>query len=294
MGKRGRARLRIGCVVNDRRIYVSADMEGTAGVSLWRQCDHTNGTEYPVYRRYMSREVAAAVAGAKEGGASDVLVNDSHGSMANLLWDELPSDVRVISGSRKPKSMMEGVDSGFHGAIFTGYHAKAGHANGVLAHTYVGSAMFDVRINGRSCSEALINAAVAGCYGVPLLMISGDNAIVDEITETLPWVVGVRVKDGIGNMSANSISPVAAQQALREGARNAVENAVRAKPFTFEPPFDLQITTTQIEYAEFIGGVPGVERIDARTVRYKSGDYLDAYRMFVTAYRLAVAAGAAA
>ncbi|HEY9180591.1 MAG TPA: M55 family metallopeptidase, partial [Candidatus Baltobacteraceae bacterium] len=245
--------------MKDLRIYISSDMEGTAGVSIWRQCDHTNSTEYPVYRRYMSREVAAAVKGAKDAGAGDVLVNDSHGSMANLLWDELPDDVRVISGSRKPKSMMEGVEAGFAGAIFTGYHAKAGHANGVLAHTYVGSAIFDVRINGRSCSEALINAAVAGCYGVPLLMVSGDRAIVDEITETLPWVVGVPVKDGIGNMSANSRSPQAAQQALRAGARAAVESAGRAKLFTFEPPFDLQITTTQMEYAEFIAGVPGIE-----------------------------------
>jgi D-amino peptidase len=286
--------VRIVGIVNDLRIYVSADMEGTAGVSIWRQCDYTNGTEYPVYRRYMSREVAAAVAGAKEAGARDVLVNDSHGSMANLLWDELPSDVRMISGSRKPKSMMEGVDGGFDGAIFTGYHAKAGHANGVLAHTYVGSAMFDVRINGRSCSEALINAAVAGCFGVPVLMVSGDSAIVDEITEMLPWVVGVPVKDGIGNMSANSLSPDAAQQALRAGARAAVENAANAKLFTFDAPFDLQITTTQIEYAEFIAGVPGIERLDARTVRYRSVDYIDVYRMFVTAYRLAVAANAAA
>lgn len=269
-------------------------MEGTAGVSIWRQCDHTNATEYPIYRRYMSREVAATVSGAKDAGASEVLVNDSHGSMANLLWDELPGDVRMISGSRKPKSMMEGVDGGFAGAIFTGYHAKAGHADGVLAHTYVGSAIFDVRMNGKSCSEALINAAVAGCYGVPLLMVAGDRALVDEITQTLPWVVGVPVKDGIGNMSSNSLSPQAAQQALREGARKAVDGAANAKPFTFDAPFELQITTTQVEYAEFIAGVPGIERVDARTIRYRSNDYLEVYRMFVTAYRLAVAAGAAA
>lgn len=269
-------------------------MEGTAGVSIWRQCDYTNGTEYPVYRRYMSREVAAAVAGAKEGGATGLLINDSHGSMANLLWDELPADVRMISGSRKPKSMMEGLDETFDGAMFTGYHAKAGHANGVLAHTYVGSAIFDVRINGRSCSEALINAAVAGCYGVPVLLVSGDRAIVDEVTEALPWVVGIPVKDGIGNMCANSLSPQAAQRALREGARAAAENAAGAKPFTFAAPFELQITTTQMEHAEFISGVPGIERVDARTIRYRSGNYLDVYRMFVTAYRLAVAAGAPA
>ncbi|HLI97417.1 MAG TPA: M55 family metallopeptidase [Candidatus Baltobacteraceae bacterium] len=276
------------------RIYISADMEGTAGVSLWRQCDHTNATEYPMYRRYMSREVAAAANGAKQGGAAEVLVNDAHGSMANLLWDELPPDVRMISGSRKPNSMMQGINEGFEGAIFTGYHAKAGHPDGVLAHTYVGSAIFDVRINGRPCSEALINAAVAGCHGVPLIMISGDRAIVDEITSALPWVVGVPVKAGIGNMCANSLSPAAAQQVLQEAAQRAVQDAARAKVFAFEAPFELRITTTQIEYAEFVAGVPGVERIDGRTVSYCSDDYLNVYRMFVTAYRLVVAAGAAA
>lgn len=275
-------------------IYISCDMEGTAGVTLWRQCDHKDTSEYPVYRRYMSKEVAATIAGAKAAGATDVLVNDSHGSMANLLWDELPHDVRVIAGSRKPGSMTEGLAPHFVGAIFTGYHAKAGHANGVLAHTYVGNAIYDVRINGRPCSEALINAAVAGCYGVPLLMLSGDRAIVDEITEQLPWVVGVAVKDGIGNMSANSLSPAAAQQALHDAAVDAVEKRARARPFRFEPPFELEIATTQIEHTEFIAGVPGIERIGARRVRYRCDDYLVLYRMFVTAYRLAAAANAAA
>ncbi len=276
------------------KIYVSADMEGTAGVALSRQCDYTNATEYPIYRRYMSREVASVIEGARDAGAGEFLVNDSHGSMANLLWEELPDDVRLISGSRKPSSMVEGLDREYAGAIFTGYHAKAGHADGVLAHTYVGGAIFDVRINGRSCSEALINAAVAGCHGVPLLMLAGDKAIVDEITEQLPWVVGVTVKHGIGSLSTNSLSPARAQTALREGAKRALEGAARAKVFTFDPPFELQLTTTQVAHADYIAGVPGIERIDGRTVRYRHDDYLTLYRMFVTAYRLAVAAGAAA
>lgn len=273
---------------------MSCDMEGIAGVAVWRQCDHTNTSEYPAYRRYMSQEVAAAIDGAKAGGAGDILVNDSHGSMVNVLWDELPTDVRMITGSRKPGSMTEGLTSAFTGAIFTGYHAKAGHRDGVLAHTYVGNALYDVRINGRTCSEALINAAVAGSHGVPLLMLSGDRAIVEEITEQLPWVVGVAVKDGIGNMSANSLSPVAAQAALREGAERAVRDRARAKPFSFEAPYKLEISTTQMEHAEFIAGVPGVERVDGRTVRYGCDDFATLYRMFVTAYRLAVAACAPA
>lgn len=269
-------------------------MEGTAGVSIWRQCDFTNTTEYPIFRRYMSQEVAAVIEGARSSGGSEFIVNDSHGSMVNLLWDELPADVRVISGSRKPKSMTEGLAAGFAGAIFTGYHAKAGDIDGVLAHTYNGSTIFDVTINGISCSEALVNAAMAGCYGVPVIMASGDQVLIDELRRQLPWVTGVAVKRGIGKLSTDSLSPQAAQQALREAAATAVRNASRAKPFTFESPITMDVTTTQVEQADFIAGVPGIERVNGRTVRYCHDSYFAIFQMLVTAYRLAAAAAAVA
>jgi D-amino peptidase len=276
------------------KLYISCDMEGTAGVSVWRQCDFTNATEYPIYRRYMSQEVAAVIEGARSGGAGEFVVNDSHGSMVNLLWDELPPDVRVISGSRKPASMTEGLAAGFAGAIFTGYHAKAGDIDGVLAHTYVGSTIFDVTINGVSCSEALINAAMAGCYGVPVILVSGDEVLIDELRKQLPWIVGVAVKRGIGKFSSDSLSPQAAQRALREAAAEAMRNIGRAKPFTFTPPISMELTTTQVEHTDFIAGVPGIERTSGRTVRYRHESYPAVFQMLVTAYRLAVAAGAVA
>lgn len=276
------------------RIYISCDMEGVAGVSVWRQCDYTNASEYPTFRRYMSQEVAAAIEGAREGGADEIVVNDSHGSMVNLLFDELPEDVLVVSGSRKPGSMTQGLTAGFDGAIFTGYHAKAGHQDGVLAHTYNGAAIFEIRINGAPCSEGLANAALAGTFDVPLIMLTGDKAIVNEISSQMPWVTGVAVKEGIGKLSAASMTPKAAQKAIHAAAARAVRNISSCKPFRFSAPYELEVVTTQNEHTDFIEMLPGVERIDGRTTRFVSDDFLAVYRTIVLSYRLAAAAGAPA
>lgn len=272
------------------KLYLSCDMEGTAGVCSWMQCDPSNRHEYPVYRRYMTQEVRAAIDGARSAGAVDVVVNDSHWDMRNLLWDELPADVRVVSGGRKPFSMAEGLGPGFAGAFFTGYHARVGDANGVLAHTYTADSLYNVRINGITCSEALLNAAMAGLYGIPLLLVSGDRVVVEHVKEYMPWVTGVVVKEGIGHYAADSITPKAAQAALREGAARAMRDRASAKPFTFEAPMTLEIDTTRVEHADFIELMPGFERIAGRTVRFVHDDYRMIFRAFVCSFRLGGAA----
>lgn len=272
------------------RLYLSCDMEGTAGVCSWMQCDPSNRSEYPVYRRYMTQEVRAAIDGARSTGAVDVVVNDSHWDMRNLLWDELPPDVRVVSGGRKPFSMAEGLGPGFDGAFFTGYHARVGDANGVLAHTYTADSLYNVRINGVTCSEALLNAAMAGLYGIPLLLVSGDRVVVEHVKEYMPWVTGVVVKEGIGHYAADSITPKAAQAALREGAARAVRDRASAKPFTFDSPMTLEIDTTRVEHADFIELMPGFQRVSGRTVRFVHDDYRMIFRAFVCSFRLGGAA----
>src|SRR5579863_890892 len=181
-------------------------MEGTAGVCSWRQVDPSDTREYPTFRRYMTREVRAAIEGAREAGALGVLVNDSHWSMRNLVLDELPEDddLRIISGAPKPWSMAASIDANFDAAFFTGYHAKAGDA-ATLAHTYSDD-VYSVSVNGTRCSEALLNAALAGTFGVPVVLITGDSTVVDETTKALPWVVGVSVKDAVGYTSVNSMT----------------------------------------------------------------------------------------
>ena len=276
------------------KLYVSCDMEGTAGVCSWMQCDPSNTREYPIYRRYMSHEVRAAIDGARTAGVTDVLINDSHWDMRNLLWDELPGDVRVVSGSRKPFSMSQGLDRGYDGAFFTGYHAKVGDANGVLAHTYTAETLYNVRINGVACSEALLNAAMAGHYGIPVLLVSGDRVVVEHVKKYMPWVTGVIVKEGIGHYSANSLTPKAAQALLRQGAADAVRGASSAKPFTFEPPITMELDTTRVEQADFIELMPGFERIAGRSLRFTDADYAMVFRAFVAAFRLGGAASSIA
>ncbi len=276
------------------KLYVSCDMEGTAGVCSWMQCDPSNRHEYPIYRRYMSREVRAAIDGARSAGATDVVVNDSHWDMRNVLWDELPDDVRMISGGRKPFSMTEGLRSGFDGAFFTGYHARVGAANGVLAHTYTADSLYNVRINGVACSEALLNAAMAGMFGIPLLLLSGDRVVVEHVKQYMPWVNGVVVKEGIGHYAADSMTPKAAQDALCDAAARAVRDAAKAKPFTFDSPMTMEIDTARVEHADFIELMPGFTRVDGRTLRFVHDDYRMIFRAFVCSFRLAGAATATA
>lgn len=271
------------------KLYISADMEGTAGVCSWSQVDPNNAHEYPIYRRYMSREVAAAIAGAREYTPCDVLVNDSHWDMRNLLWDELPENVRILSG-RKPLSMAEGAQQRFDAAFFTGYHGMIGASDAVLAHTYSNETIYNVRVNGRPCSEALLNAALLGAFGTPVVFVSGDRTIVESTVAELPWVTGVTVKEAIGYFAANSLTPAAACDAIREGAREALARVAEAKPFTFEPPIEFVIETAGVEHADFIELLPRFERIAGRSVRFVTNDYVAAFSAFLVAMRLAAAA----
>lgn len=272
------------------KIYISADMEGTAGVCSWAQVDPSNVHEYPIYRRYMTREVHAAIEGARAAGGSEFLINDSHWDMRNLLWDELPDDMRMISGARKPFSMTQGAQERFDAALFTGYHARIGEANAVLSHTYSNETLYDVRINGTPCTEALLNAAMLGLYGTPVVLVTGDRTTVESVKAALPWITGVVVKDAIGYYSANSLTPVAACAAIHDGAREALAALPRAKAFTFTPPIELVIETVKTEQADFMELLPRVERIGGRAVRFRHDDYLTVFRAFLAAMRLGSAA----
>jgi D-amino peptidase len=267
-------------------LYISADMEGTAAVASWTQVDPKNAAEYPEYRRYMSLEVRAAIDGAREAGVTGVLINDSHSAMRNVMWDELPDDVRMIYGNRKPFSMAEGIGSQFSAGFFTGYHAGIGTRDGTLDHTYSPDTIYNVRINGTRCNEALLNAAMLGVHGVPVVLISGDRAVVEETVAALPWVTGVIVKESIGRYSVNSLSPGLAQQRIREGARNAIEHIARAKPFVFEPPIALEIDFAGTQNADFAELIPGFDRIGGRTTRFVHDDYRVVFRAFMAAMRL--------
>ena len=273
-------------------LYISADMEGTAGVSSWKQCDPSDAHEYPVFRRYMTLEVRAAIEGAREAGVRDVVVNDSHWSMRNLLFDELPEDddITVISGAPKTSSMTQGIRPGIDAVFFTGYHAKAGDA-ATLSHT-TSEIVYNATVNGTPCSEALLNAALAGSYGVPVVLVTGDRTIVEETTRALPWAIGVVVKDAVGYSAVSSLTPQAAREAIRAGAREAIGALTRARPFTFDPPYELVVETQSVEQADFIELIPGFTRAGGRAARFVSPEYPPLLQAFIAATRIAAAATA--
>ena len=274
------------------KLYISADMEGTAAVASWTQVDPKNTTEYPYYRKLMSLEVRAAIDGAREAGATNVLVNDSHSAMRNVLWDDLPADARMIYGNRKPFSMTEGIDSSYGAAFFTGYHAGVGDANGTLAHTYSPDTLYNVRLNGIACSETLLNAALVGSYGVPVALITGDRVTCEGARAHLPWLETVVTKEAIGYFAVDSLSPEDVRARIRSGARAAIERIADAKPFTLRPPIALEIDFVKVEQADFAELIPGIDRIGGRTIRYVHDDYRIVFRTFIAAMRLGGAANA--
>jgi D-amino peptidase len=274
------------------KLYISADMEGTAAVASWTQVDPKNTTEYPYYRKLMSLEVRAAIDGAREAGATHVLVNDSHSAMRNVEWDELPSDARMIYGNRKPFSMSEGIDESFGAAFFTGYHAAVGVANGTLGHTYSPETLYNVRVNGIACSEALLNAGVLGTYGVGVALVTGDRATVEDAQRNFPGVTGVIVKESIGYFAVDSLSPEVARERIRAGARAAIANVANVKPHVFETPIALELDFMRVENADFAELIPGIDRIGGRTVRFVHDDFRVVFKTFMAAMRLGAAANA--
>jgi D-amino peptidase len=278
------------------KVLISADMEGTCGVVSWVHVqppeygtEPSSTAEYERARVRMTREVNAAIEGALAGGADEVIVNDSHDGMRNLIPEELHPSCRFISGNDKPLGMMQGIDLDGIGAVFyTGYHAKAGTPNAPLAHTWTGW-INDVRIDGRSTGEFGINAVVAGHYGVPVTLVTGDVRAVEQTRELLgETVVGVPVKEGLSTFAALHLHPVKAQELIRSGAERAVRAAATVQPFrlpagaTVEVEFDHQTRADQAAY------ITGVERGGERFVRYRPVDGVE----FIYSFR-AIAKAAA-
>ena len=203
------------------KIYISVDMEGLAGVVTGDQLG-PGGFEYERFRRFMTAEVLAAIEGAREAGAGEILVSDSHGNGENLLIEQFPDDVRVVRSWPRSLSMMTGIDETFDGVMFIGYHAGTTNPEGVRAHTMSSATLADIRLNDVSSAEAVINAAIAGHFGVPVILMTGDEAIRREATSLLGAIETVVVKQSHSFHSATTMTPRAALAAIREAARTAV------------------------------------------------------------------------
>lgn len=260
------------------RVFISADMEGIAGV-VNKEQSGPEGFEYGLFRKLMTGEVNAAIDGALAAGATKITVADSHGNGLSLLPDELNPKARLIRSWPRPLAMMQGVEGGFDAVLLIGYHASGNTADAVLAHTNSGRRYVSVRLNGQHASEGLINAAIAGHYGVPVVLVSGDEAAVAEIQRTAgAGIAGVAVKRAVGLTSADSLSPEAAREQIRTAAEKALGKLGSVKPYQLSRPVRLEVVFKNILNAEVLAFLPVFERIDGATIAYTGRDMIEAAR----------------
>lgn len=269
-----------------RRIFVSVDMEGIAGVVTPEQLG-PQGFDYPRFRELMTEEANAAIAAAREAGASEIVVADSHGNFQNLLPERLPPDVELVRGGPRPLGMMQGIDASFDGVVFVGYHASTTNPSGVRAHSFSSANLADVRLNGTSVSEGAWNAALAAHFGVPVLAVAGDAAAVAEVQALVPGVEGAIVKWPYAFHAARNLSPAAARDAIQAAVRKGMSRRGAKDLPRATSPVELEIRFKSYRPAELLSWLPGAERKDAHAVRYTVRDMPEAARFltFVLAYQ---------
>jgi D-amino peptidase len=255
------------------KIYISIDMEGITGIVHGEQLV-PEGKDYNAGRKLYMNDLQAAIDGAFDAGVDEILVNDAHGTMRNIIIEDLDERVKIIAGPASSKQLVQtdAVDSTFDGAFLLGFHAKAGTADGVMSHTWVGH-IKEIRINGNVLGETGINGALFGFYKVPVLLATGDNALVAEIQDTMPWVRTVAVKEAIGRAAAICLPPKATYKLIRETARESIVNMKDAKPFLIDPPFRFEAQLITHVHAKRAAIAKGITLKDPYTLALE-GDHL--------------------
>jgi D-amino peptidase len=265
------------------KIFLSSDMEGTAGVVDWEQCVG-DGPQAAAGRKLLLDEVNAAIEGAMAGGATEVVVNDSHSTMRNLPPDALAGEASYISGSHKPLYMMQGLDDSFDAVLFVSYHGSVGAPAG-LSHTYSPRVVVEARLDGVVTGEAGINALVAAHYGVPVVLVTGDRCACDETAVLIPGVHAAVVKEPVSRTAAHSLHPSRARALIRDTAEKAVAGAAAAGP----PPLasaTLEVSVRTTDIAEAASWARGVDRTGPRELRIHGENALATYRSFCAAILL--------
>jgi D-amino peptidase len=271
------------------KILIAADMEGISGVVHWEHVDNKN-PEYQRFRRIMTGDVNAAIRGAFEGGASEVLVADGHHHGRNILIEELDPRARLNSGSPAPLSMVSGVDTGVDGAMFVGYHARIGTRNAILDHTWSDERVANLWLGGRLMGEPGLNGAVCGHFNVPVIMLSGDQAVCAEARELFGDLETAEVKQATGRMSAECLPPAVAQAKIQAAAAQAASRLRAGQapaPLKLPTPVTVTIDFVQSEMADQAMILPGAKRGADRRVEYTAADMLEAYLAFRSLQSLA-------
>jgi D-amino peptidase len=265
------------------KIWISFDMEGVAGVVDWEQCRPTGGPAYALGCALLQDEVNAAIEGAIAGGATDIVLNDSHGRMANLDPRLIAGNAAYISGRHKPRYMMQGLDESFDAVFFVGYHGSISGQPSALSHTYNPEVFAAARVNGTEVGESGINALVAEHYGVPIAFVSGDQVTRDETAPFAKGAVNVTTKESITRFSATNLHPAESCQRIRTGAKEAVRRVAAGSVPTpgITRPATLELDFQTADMAEVATWARGVARSGERAVRITGDDLLEVFTSFV-------------
>jgi D-amino peptidase len=268
------------------KVHISVDMEGVAGVVTSEQLGPT-GFEYARFREFMTSEAVAAVEAARQAGATEIVVADSHGNGQNLLIDKFNGDIRVIRSWPRKLGMMAGVDDNVDAAIFIGYHAGTNNTTGVRAHTFSSANLTRVAVNGVNVTEGSWNAAIAGQFNVPIVMMSGDDAAIAEVRKAIGNVEAVETKKSLGFHSAISITPAASAHRIGQAVVAALKRRGDFKPYKIAGPITVDVSFKNYMPAEILAYLPMFERTDAHSIRFRAKDMAEASMImnFIGEYR---------
>lgn len=259
------------------KIFISADIEGISGVATNQQLKKND--EYQRFRKLMTQEVNAAVEGAFKGGATEVVIADGHGNMSNIFIEDLDERARLVSGNNRVMCQLQGLDETFDGIMFVGHHGReSGSERTVISHTLAGICVNEMKINGKIVGETEMNAGAAGEMGVPAILITGDDAYVAEVKETLPEVEAAVVKYGVDRFAAELISPKRARKLIEEKAEAAVRRINEFSPYKVEGPITFEIEFKGSQQALMTTTIPSVELTGPKTIRFTCDDYITAYK----------------
>ncbi len=269
------------------KLLIGCDMEGISGVVSWNHVDPSQ-QEYPRFQHIMTADVNAAIEGALAAGVDEVLVTDGHWNKTNILVEELHPRARLNTGNYSPRGMLEGIQSSVHCVFFVGYHARNGARNGILGHTWSNTKVSNVWLNDRLTGEIGLNACLAGQFGVPVLMISGDAAACEEARDWIPGIQTAEVKRATAYCAADCLPPLAAQQCIRETAAAAIRTLKAGPaPLQLTGPVKITLEFFHSGMADIASWMPNVRRKDGRTIEFEGTTMLEAYSQFRAAVALA-------
>ena len=264
-------------------------MEGISGVSNWRDVNE----ESPAYLRFLkllTHDLKAAIDGAVEAGVQDIVINDAHGYKRNVLFEDFPENVTVISGPVKGMSMMHGVDSSFKAVFLIGYHAKAGTAEAVCNHTLSGTMIHTLKINGIEVGETEVSSLVAGEYNLPVVLVSGDDKVAEQAAEFLGNVKTAVVKKSIGMTEAECYTPNKTYEVIKTNAFDAISQLSSFKPKTIDSPYVWEIEFHYTPFAKAVENMPFVTRVDGRKIKFTTDTVVEGYKQLISLGWTAMAA----